>query len=287
MQRWMMGAVSGLLLVLPVAASPNVSLFLARDLAESGADMDSALEFRRLASQVTDPSVQGTYHWMAAYQYWKAGRTDQAERMLGQAEDAAPSLETEVFLLRGENSRTCNRLREAGFYFESLTASNRPPEVRRLAARKLAAIRLQVRDYEGARKALANEPDVRHQGLAAISEYEAKKDKSPTVGGLLGLFPGLGYAYSGEYANATRSLLMNALCVWGIMSFAKDDIWGGVAVASFAEITFYTGSIYGGYDSAARYNQNRLNMATQSIEGRSTFQPVFSTLPVLSLRYEF
>ena len=35
--------------------------------------------------------------------------------------------------------------------------------------------------------------------------------KKPWLGGVLGLVPGLGYVYSGEYANAARSLILNGL----------------------------------------------------------------------------
>ncbi len=267
-------------------AVPNSGLELARDLAKSEEHAPAALEFRRLAMETADPAAQGAYYWMAGHEYWKAGRIDQADRMLGQAEDAAPALETEVYLLRGENSRRKN-LREADFYFDSLTATNRPEAVRRAAAQKLAAVRLEQKDYDGARKALALAPEPQPAGLTAVAAYEKGRDKKPMVGGLLGLIPGLGYAYSGEYANATRSLMLNALCIWGIVELAEDETWGGVAVVGFAEFTFYTGSIYGGADSASRYNRNRLRDSTRVIEERSGFRPDLSVLPVLSLQFEF
>ncbi len=286
-QLWLTGMGLLLMVASPLHASPEPGLTLARDLAQSDDHDQAAVEFRRLAMETVEPAGQGAYYWMAGYEYWKASRLDQAERMLNLAEDSTPSMETEVYLLRGENSRKRNRLREAVFYLESLLSTNRPADVRQLAARQLSAVRLQLRDYDGARQALASDPEPRPESHAAISAYQAGRDKSPTVGGLLGLIPGMGYAYSGEYASATRSLLLNALCIWGIVSFAEDEVWGGVAVVGFAEITFYSGSIYGGVDSATRYNQDRLHTATRAIEGRSSFQPDFSALPVLSLRYEF
>lgn len=282
----------GWLMILPAMAmlaqaGPETDLKLARELATGNDHGQAALEFRRLAMDARESAAQGAYYWMAGYEYWKAGRVDQADRMLGQVEDTAPGLETEVYLLRAENSRSRNRPRESIFYFESLTSTNRPVAVRQLASRKLSAVRLQVRDFEGARQALNGGADSRAEGFGAIAAYERGRDKSPVVGGLLGLIPGLGYAYSGEYASATRSLLLNALCIWGMVSFAEDETWGGVAVVGFAELTFYSGSIYGGVDAAVRYNQNRLQAATRTIEGRAGFQPDYAVLPVLSLRVEF
>ena len=34
------------------------------------------------------------------------------------------------------------------------------------------------------------------------------------LGGILGIIPGLGYAYSGEYSNAARSLILNSLFIF-------------------------------------------------------------------------
>ena len=71
-------------------------------------------------------------------------------------------------------------------------------------------------------------------------------------GGVLGLVPGLGYAYSGEYANAVRSLILNSLFIWGMVETADDDQWGLFALVTFGEFTWYSGSIYGGIDAAHR-----------------------------------
>lgn len=289
MNRWMNRAALVALLALGAAAgaAPDATLTLARELAESGDHAQAAVEFRRLALETEAAADRGAYYWMAGYEYWKADRTEQADKMLGLSEDVAPDREPEVYWLRAENSLKRNRPKEAGFYFESLTAPGRPEKIRLPATKKLAAVRLRERDYEGARKALAGLPAGGGRGLAAVDLYEKGRDKSPMVGGLLGLVPGMGYAYSGEYANATRSLFLNALCIWGIVSFAEDETWGGVAVVGFAEFTFYSGSIYGGVDAAARYNQQRLQAATRTMQGNGDFQPDFSALPVLSLRFEF
>jgi tetratricopeptide (TPR) repeat protein len=268
-------------------AASDSSLALARSLADSEEHAQSALEYRRLAMDEAEPALRGAFFWMAGYEYVKADRFEQAGRMLDQAEDTAPGLEEQVYLLRGENSLRRGRPREAAFYLESLTASNRTESVRASASRKLAVVRLQARDYGGAHKALAIVPGSTEQERAAIEAYAKGRDKSPAVGGLLGLIPGMGYAYSGEYANAGRSLLMNALCIWGIVSFAEDEAWGGVAVVGFAEITFYTGSVYGGADAAIRHNRDRLEASTRVLEERAGFRPEAGMLPALSLRFAF
>ena len=115
---------------------------------------------------------------------------------------------------------------------------------------------------DDARAALEGDPNAE-----ALERYLAGRDKSPRLGGLLGIVPGLGYAYSGEYGNALRSLLLNGLFGWAMFATAEDDQWALFAVATFFELTWYTGSIYGGIDAAHRHNRERLDSAVREIRG--------------------
>lgn len=280
-----------LLLAIPAAslmAETSAGLALADDLAKDSKHAGAALEYRRLAMDVPDPAARGALFWMAAYEYLKAKRYTQAERMLSQAESAAPALETEVYLLHSEHNRARRRLSEAAFYLENLADPAQPESIRTIASKRLAAVRVQMADYDGAREALRISPtsDLT-TGLEAIHTYQAGKDKSHVVGGLLGLIPGLGYAYSGEYANAARSLLLNALCIWGLVEFIEEEQWGGVAIVGFAGVTFYSGSIYGGADAAVRYNERRMQECMEAIEGDVDVKPDRAALPVLTLKYTF
>ena len=283
--------VSGLLLLvaaLSARAQMEQGLALARDIAADNQHAQAAVEYRRLAMQTERPAEQGALYWMAGYEYVQAERYMQADRMLRNVEDAAPELESEVYLLRSQSSQARRRLREAAFYLEHLNTPGQPAPLRLLAAKRLAAVQMAQQDTDGARKILrdAQGPQL-DEALNAIAVYEAGRDKRPLVGGLLGIIPGLGYAYSGEYASALRSLMLNALCIWGVVEFAEEDQWAGVAVVGFAEITFYSGSIYGGADAAARYNERRLQAATRVIDGNTRITPDLIALPILTLQYQF
>jgi len=283
---------AGMLMILAgmagmVLADSSAGLRLAQDLAAGKDHSQAALEFRRLAMDAADASVCSAFYWMAGHEYLKASRPFQAERMVGLAEEAGQDWETEIYLLRGEVSRAQGRPREAAFYMESLVSDDQPYSVRRLAARRLAAARLRMGEYDAARQAVGLEGGEREDALRAIETYENGRDKSPVVGGLLGLVPGLGYVYSGEYANGARSLLMNALCIWGLVELAERDMWGGVAIVGFAELTFYSGSIYGGADAAVRYNRRRLDACTRVVENGARFTPDMAVLPLLELKFEF
>jgi len=275
-------------LALIMLVRPVAGYELARDLAAGGEYAQSALEFRRLSMQERDDEERGTFTWLAGYAYWQAGRYWQADRMLDRVEEIAPALEIETYLLRAENSRSRRRPGEAAFYLETLVQEANQESVRRLAGLRLAAVRVEDGDLDEARKVLASSPfDQDADAFAAIDHYAGGRDKSPVIGGLLGLVPGLGYAYSGEYANALRSLIMNGLCIWGLVEFADREQWGGVAVVGFAGITFYSGSIYGGADAAVRYNRRRLEACTHAIEKDARFEPDFGALPLLDLKFQF
>jgi hypothetical protein len=244
------------------------------DLARDGEYPQAALEFRRLAMEYEAANERGTFAWLAGYAYWQAGRYWQAERMINITEDVAPSLETEIYLLRAGNNRSWRRPDEAAFYLETLRDESREEPGRRLATLQLAAVKVEDGKLDAARDLLVASPFGEDAAaIAAIDLYSQGRDKNLVVGGLLGLVPGLGYAYSGEYANALRSLILNSLCIWGVVEFADREQWGGVAVVGFAGVTFYSGSIYGGADAAARYNRRRREACTQAIEknGRIPF----------------
>jgi hypothetical protein len=277
------------LLANPLIADPESDLQLANELAEANRHGPAALEYRRVAMDTKAPLEQASFFWMAGYEYLRAGLHEQAERMLGKVEDATMNYETEIYFLRSELSSLRQRYREALFYLESLVDNESlDPTARQLASRRLACARMRLDDIDGAKKALENESESHRQAsFKAITSYQEGSDKNPVIGGTLGLIPGLGYAYSGEYANAARSLILNALCIWGIVALAEDESWGGVAVVGFAGITFYSGSIYGGADSAVRYNKHRINACLQVINDNARFEPDRSKLPALALKFKF
>jgi len=272
----------------PGRSTPAASLSFARELSEKKEHLAAALEYRRLTLLNEFPPAEiGAFYWMAAYEYGWVRRFEQANRMLGEVENVSPDLENEVALLRGELGMARRQFGEALFYWETLAESDRPEPFRRYAARKGASAALALGKVEQARQLLSRDPKPPSTAFQAISAYEKGRDKSPLVGGFLGLIPGLGYAYSGEYANGLRSLLMNALCIWGVFEFAEREQWAGVALVGFAELTFYSGSVYGGADAAVRFNERRRGRTQQAIEGGARFEPDLAALPLLKLRFEF
>ena len=269
------------------AADTVESQSFAAQLAREDDHAGAALEFRRLAAAAVDPAARGGYDWATAHEYWKAGQLALTDKMLDRTAQDVPELVDETILLRGEAAAADHRWDEADFFFDSLARSQTPADMRRYAARRSAVAKLNLGNPPGARDALGLAPVPEDQALAALSGYEHGRDKRPLVGGLLGAVPGLGYAYAGEYANAVRSLLLNGLFIFGMVATADDEQWGGFAVISFFELTWYSGSIYGGIDASHRYNRERLDECATEVMGAARFAPDYTKLPLISLNFRF
>jgi hypothetical protein len=119
-----------------------------------------------------------------------------------------------------------------------------------------------------------------------VDRYARRRDRVPWLGGVLGLIPGLGHAYSGEYANAARCLLLNGLFLYGMAHTAQREEWGAFAAIGFFELTWYTGSIYGGVDAAERHNRDALNACLDDVGGGAGFSPDLTRIPLVSLHIE-
>ncbi len=264
-----------------------LGIALALELASEGDTRGAAIEFRRLGMRADRSASRGGFFWASAYHYLHAQDPASATHMLDRAEDADPSIEPPVFLLRAEAALQQHDLSSAGFYLESLTRQAPEPQLKALAGRRLAVIRLREGRLEDAHAVLAADPLDPDHGREALDRYRRGRDKNPTLGGLLGIIPGLGYAYAGEYSNALRSLILNSLFLYGMVDTARNRHWGGFAVITFFEITWYSGSIYGGIDASHRYNARRQDAAAGDLVGQSGFVPQWNALPTLSLRFQF
>jgi tetratricopeptide (TPR) repeat protein len=278
-------------LLSPICASAGASpadarLSLAASLYESGDFARSALEYRRLAADLdpSDKSLPGLY-LVAADAYRAEGAWGRMEKMLDHAEDAGESGSAPLLLLRTEHAEGGKNWLSAADYAEELAAVD--PRNERLAAWARGAAAsdyLRAGDAEAARGAISGDS----AREAALDRYFAGHDKSPRVGGLLGIVPGLGYAYSGEWGNMFRSIFLNGIFGWAMFECADREQWGLFAVSTFFEMTWYTGSIYGGIDAAHRYNRNRLDTAVHELRGDGVPRLERDTrLEVFSLRISF
>src|ERR1035437_2304738 len=159
--------------------------------------------------------------------------------------------------------------------------------MRKFVVRRVAGEHLRAGQSDQARAVLSQAPGDETAALAALTSYERERAKSPVLGGVLGLIPGLGYMYAGEYANGLRSLILNGLFMGAMVYSGVEDQWGAFAAISFFELTWYSGSIYGGIDAAQRYNRARQERCLDAVQGQAAFVPDFKQLPIVSLQFRF
>jgi hypothetical protein len=261
---------------------------LALDLDAEGQREAAAIEFRRLALADENAGDAGRWFWLAAHEYSQGKKWELSNRMLDRVEDRAPpALSVPVAWLRAENALQEKDWASAAFHFDSLKLKADADDLREFAARGSAAACLRERNVAGARQALAAAPGDLAAAREALDHYAGGRDKKPWVGGVLGLVPGLGYIYSGEYANAARSIILNSLFLWGMVATARDDEWAVFSVLTFGEFTWYSGSIYGGIDSTHRRNQRRLDAAVNDVRGEQRLAPDLAQVPIFSLKFDF
>jgi hypothetical protein len=269
-------------------ADTNSIVGFAAELSEAGHHDAAAVEYRRLALEAMTPDDQAGYYWGAAYQYAQTNDALRAFNMLERAEAASRKATGPALLLRAGLSRSIGDSSTARFYFESLMKDeDASMEMKEFCHRQLAAISLESGKLDDARQQLQgiNESDERSQAEHAVRRYETGHDKSPAVGGTLGLIPGLGHMYAGEFANGFRCLILNSIFIYGMTESAESDNWGAFAVITFFELTWYSGSIYGGRDAVERYNLERMNEAVRTVEGSDEPKPRLLSLPLIQISF--
>ncbi|MBU4211859.1 MAG: hypothetical protein L6437_13625 [Kiritimatiellae bacterium] len=262
-------------------------LRLAQELSGEGQHEPAALEYRRLALSVTDPKARGGLFWVTAYEYTRARQWNLAPALLDRAEDSDRELKSVALLLRAEVASAEKKHVEAVYYLQSAVGEETTSDMRKFVVRRVAGEHLRAGQSAQARVVLSQAPGNEAAALAALQSYERERDKSPVLGGVLGLIPGLGYMYAGEYANGLRSLILNGLFMGAMVYSGVEDQWGAFAVISFFELTWYSGSIYGGIDAAQRYNRARQERCLEAVQGQAAFVPDFKQLPIVSLQFRF
>ena len=79
--------------------------------------------------------------------------------------------------------------------------------------------------------------------------------KNSRVAGVLGIVPGLGYAYCEHYGTAVASLAVNVLLAWATVDAFDDGNNAAGFTYSIFSVGFYLGNVVGSVQSAHRYNE--------------------------------
>ncbi len=267
-------------------ADDPVALHLGIALLHENAPLPAAVEFHRAALASDAPEASGACYWAAAHACRRAGAIPRAQRLLDLAEDSTDALTAECLLLRAELALDAGQASEAAFYLDALP-KDAPPALATYSRYRMARARILADAPTAALAALPPDNAAHPRAAAAINAYADAPRKQPRMGGLLGIVPGLGYAYAGEYANALRSLILNGLFIYAMVDTADREQWGAFTVITFFEITWYTGSIYGGFDAAHRFNRRTRDTCLDALDNAARCEPDLTLLPTLTLQFRF
>ncbi len=260
--------------LISVTADTN-TLILAKELLEENSFELSAIEFRRFAMESDKDDEKAAAYLYSSYAYLQSEEARSSNEMLDRSEETAATSDytKEHSLLSAESARLQFDADSALYFYEELAGDSMPADFQTFARRRSAGIYFSQGKVDAARSELEASPADEGSSLEALETFIDGNNKSPLAGGLWGLIPGAGYWYSGEVANGFRSLILNSLFIYGMVSTAEDEQWGAFAIITFFELTWYSGSIYGGVDAAQRYNQDRFETALQGIESDMTYRP--------------
>jgi hypothetical protein len=108
------------------------------------------------------------------------------------------------------------------------------------------------------------------------------REKSPVVGGLLSVIPGLGHLYAGRYSDGARSLLFNtAFTTLSVFSF-RERQYVLAGIFTTIEALLYVSNIYGGVNAVLQENARYVIQKRDSVLKKIPVPP----LDVITLRKE-
>lgn len=169
---------------------------------------------------------------------------------------------------------------------ESFAISCIDPEQRLEAAAQRMAVAVHVysRSWDEALLALGEadllDRETFEEASREIAEMNEYKPRSPVLGGILSLLPGLGHLYGGLGAAGFRSFFINAACVGvTVFCFVMGMPVLGMLFAVI-ECVLYFSNIYGGVNAVIRYNTDFVLERRDSILIMLTIPP----LDVITLR---
>lgn len=196
-----------------------------------------------------DPQSEVTKFLLSAA-YARTGRPELADEMLAGLVDGP--LRPHVLLEWAARTRSSDPW-VAAAWLERFRAENSTSSAGwEWSSGALARARLAVGDVDGARRVLPTQVPAR------------VRHRSPGLGAAASaLVPGLGQAISGQPVEAASALVvvgaLAATTAWAV----ESDRGGTAAVFGTVAVLFWSGSVYGGADSALRFNRRELRTVVE------------------------
>jgi TM2 domain-containing membrane protein YozV len=211
------------------ADAPRAAMAIGESLLR-GEQWDAAgRQFDGVATRTDDLVLRRGALFGAARAYLEDGRPELAKprfRLIAHDEDAEPSLRAESRWLLAWGHFDAGELEKARELFDAVAHTGGP----NAAAAK----------------------DV----VGSIDRRGELPLKDPLVAALCSVVPGGGHFYLGQWATGVTALSWNALFVFAAVSAWLSGDWGLAAVLTFAELGWYSGSMFGAISGAYRHNRD-------------------------------
>ena len=156
-------------------------------------------------------------------------------------------------------------------------------ELEHSVQRMAVSLRINGFDWEGALRELdAASTEFSASLREEIQPLVGYRGKSPVIGGILSIVPGLGHVYAGRPGDGLRSLLIN--CSFFSLSYFsfKEEMPVLGAVFGLIELFLYSSNIYGGVNAVLQENARFLLSRRDDLLKRIPAPP----LDVITLRKE-
>lgn len=231
-------------------APENISSFI-RHLIHDGEYYRAHTELSRLASYYPDFLSSSCYSITESYIYYKSGRYDDILKKvyIPTAEDPLCALN----IFRLDSMLKSGDLDERGKFEELLNYQCFPAA---------------YSDYYRKRRLyysiMGGFNDGSFSDTADFAEYSDSMEyarglsgekKSPLLGALAGIIPGMGYVYAGETGTGITALIVitaGSAIAWGAHANSLEPL---AAVSGAATFFMYAGSIAGGYMQTVKFNR--------------------------------
>jgi len=237
-------------------------LRFADELASQDALQEAAVEYRRLLSYYSDSPLRPRAAIGLVTCYRRTGRHLEAihwgEKTLATEELRSDQRSDIAFGIAASFVNLQNGHRARTILAELAEHGPRPLRYRAALLRGFSFAREErwgeaEQTFDGVQE--QGEAAVRAHRLAALARQgPALPRKNPTTAGLLGIVPGLGYAYAGFPQTALASLVVNGLFFAGTYKAFKDGNTGLGTMLGIMSLGWYGGNVYGSIASAQRRN---------------------------------
>ncbi len=211
------------------AESPRAALAIGEALMR-GEQWDAAgRQLDGVASRTSDMQLRRTALFGAARAYLEDGRPELAKprfRLLVADEEADKSLVQQSRLLLAWGHFDAGELDKARELFQSIALSDSP----------------YAKEAQGV--------------VDAIDNKGVLDTKDPLVAALCSILPGGGHMYLGQWGTGVTALAWNGLFIFAAVSAWLSGDFGVAAVLTFAELGWFSGSMFGAIAGAFRHNRD-------------------------------